>query len=107
MVGFQGSVMTASKNGCNSEPGPAKATLNFNVAEIRYLKQSWEMACSTMDVGCELVARLLNDNRTRFRELIESHSGEILGASNITADDVKKIRRARAVGAGVVLFFNQ
>ncbi|KAK6049551.1 hypothetical protein COOONC_12944 [Cooperia oncophora] len=100
--------MTATKKGCSNEPGPAKATpLNFNTDEIRYLKQSWEMATSTMDIGCELVARLLNDNRTRFRELIESHSGEILGAANITAEDVRKIRRARAVGGGVVIFFNQ
>ncbi|VDL71111.1 unnamed protein product [Nippostrongylus brasiliensis] len=60
-----------------------------------------------MDIGCELVARLLNDNRTRFRALIESHSGDVLGSANFSAEDVKKFRRARAVGHGVVVFFNQ
>ncbi|KAK5972183.1 hypothetical protein GCK32_017163 [Trichostrongylus colubriformis] len=99
--------MTPTKNGCSSEPGPAKAALSFTSAEIRYLKQSWETASSTMDIGCELVARLLNDNRTRFRALIETHSGDVLGSANFTAEDVKKYRRARAVGAGVVTFFNQ
>ncbi|XGW31551.1 hypothetical protein V3C99_010034, partial [Haemonchus contortus] len=64
-------------------------------------------ATSTMDIGCELVARLLNDNRTRFRALIETHSGDLLGSANFSAEDVKKIRRARAVGNGVAVFFNQ
>ncbi|XGW31549.1 hypothetical protein V3C99_010034 [Haemonchus contortus] len=99
--------MTATKEGCNNDPGTAKFGLNFNAGEIRYLKQSWEMATSTMDIGCELVARLLNDNRTRFRALIETHSGDLLGSANFSAEDVKKIRRARAVGNGVAVFFNQ
>ncbi|VDP05958.1 unnamed protein product [Heligmosomoides polygyrus] len=64
-------------------------------------------ASSNIDVGCELVARLLNDSRTRFRALIESHSGDMLGSEIFTAESVKKIRRARSVGEGVVAFFSQ
>uniref|UniRef100_A0A1I7W801 GLOBIN domain-containing protein n=1 Tax=Heterorhabditis bacteriophora TaxID=37862 RepID=A0A1I7W801_HETBA len=82
-------------------------TFNISSQEIQYLKYSWERASSASDIGCELVARLLNDNRTRFRALIESHSGHLLGSSNFTADDVKKFKRARAVASGVVMFFNQ
>ncbi|EYC45052.1 hypothetical protein Y032_0441g1525 [Ancylostoma ceylanicum] len=92
---------------CSSDPGPARSTLNITPFEIRYLKYSWEKASSTMDIGCELVARLLNDNRTRFRALIESHSGDLLGSANFAAEDVKKFRRARSVAHGVVMFFNQ
>ncbi|VDM66011.1 unnamed protein product [Strongylus vulgaris] len=92
---------------CNNEPGPAKNNLNITPYEIRYLKYSWEKASSAADIGCELVARLLNDNRTRFRALIESHSGDVLGSANLAADDVKKFRRARSVAHGVVMFFNQ
>ncbi|ETN80722.1 hypothetical protein NECAME_09004 [Necator americanus] len=72
-----------------------------------YTQQIFSRASSSVDVGCELVARLLNDNRTRFRALIESHSGDLLGSANFSAEDVKKFRRARSVAHGVVVFFNQ
>ncbi|WKY04283.1 hypothetical protein Q1695_005348 [Nippostrongylus brasiliensis] len=97
----------ALTNCCNNEPSTAKPQLILTPHDIRYLKYSWELASSNMDIGCELVARLLNDNRTRFRALIESHSGDVLGSANFSAEDVKKFRRARAVGHGVVVFFNQ
>ncbi|CAJ0602789.1 unnamed protein product [Cylicocyclus nassatus] len=92
---------------CNTEPSSAKNALNFTPHEIRYLKFSWEKASTAVDIGCELVARLLNDNRTRFRALIESHSGDLLGSADFSAEDVKKYRRARIVANGVVMFFNQ
>ncbi|KAE9413731.1 hypothetical protein Angca_001782, partial [Angiostrongylus cantonensis] len=64
-------------------------------------------ANNATDVGCELVAGLLNDNRTRFRALIESHSNDWLGSATFTAEDVKKFKRAHSVANGVVMFFNQ
>ncbi|KAJ1363824.1 hypothetical protein KIN20_023769 [Parelaphostrongylus tenuis] len=97
MVGKEQNIdVPASKNG-----------LSLTSIEIRYLRYSWEKANSVADIGCEVVAGLLNDNRTRFRALIESHSNNWLGAATFTAEDVKKFQRAYTVAKGVSMFFNK
>ncbi|CAD6194518.1 unnamed protein product [Caenorhabditis auriculariae] len=82
-------------------------SMNLTAAERQHICRSWEKASSQADIGCELVARLLNDNRTRFRALLECKSGNLLGSGNYTPEDVNKMARARSVASGVNTFFNK
>ncbi|KJH49488.1 hypothetical protein DICVIV_04367 [Dictyocaulus viviparus] len=99
------------------EPEASQNTVIITPSEKRYLKLSWEKipyllnkcfrASNAVDIGCELVAALLNDNRTRFRAFIQSHTNDVLGTATFTAEDVRKYERALAVANGVVVFFNK
>ncbi|EFO89531.1 hypothetical protein CRE_19598 [Caenorhabditis remanei] len=104
-------------------PSVGPKTINLSIAERQCICASWEKASTQSDIGCELVARLLNDNRTRFRALLgtdypllllfqfftlsECKSGSFLGSGNYTTEDVNGMKRARSVADGVNCFFNK
>ncbi|CAI5448675.1 unnamed protein product [Caenorhabditis angaria] len=81
--------------------------MSLTMVERQVICATWEKASSQCDIGCELVARLLNDNRTRFRALLECKSGNFLGATTYTVEDVNEMKRARNVADGVNCFFNK
>lgn len=61
----------------------------------------------TTDVGAELVIRLLNDKRSLFKSLLESHTGHI-DIERFTVEIVNRdLKRAKEVGQGVVRFFTK
>lgn len=84
---------------------PRTASL-LSPQEITCICDTWAKATTNSDIGSELVARLLNDNRTRFRALFEQKSGSYLGSGNYTPKEVMANRRAKAVADGVNNFFN-
>ncbi|PIC33975.1 hypothetical protein B9Z55_013763 [Caenorhabditis nigoni] len=88
-------------------PSVGPRSINLSIAERQAICASWEKASTQSDIGCELVARLLNDNRTRFRALLECKSGSFLGSGNYTTEDVNGMNRARSVADGVNCFFNK
>lgn len=64
-------------------------------------------AMETTDVGAELVIRLLNDKRSLFKSLLESHTGHI-DIERFTVEIVNRdLKRAKEVGQGVVRFFTK
>uniref|UniRef100_A0A1I7V0D8 GLOBIN domain-containing protein n=1 Tax=Caenorhabditis tropicalis TaxID=1561998 RepID=A0A1I7V0D8_9PELO len=88
-------------------PSAGPRSINLSISERQCICASWEKASNQSDIGCELVARLLNDNRTRFRALLECKSGGYLGSGNYTTEDVNGMKRARSVADGVNCFFNK
>nr|CDJ95923.1 Hypothetical protein CBG05824 [Haemonchus contortus] len=82
-------------------------TLSLTADEAVFLQASWQRAIATTDVGAELVIRLLNDKRSLFKSLLESHTGHI-DIKKFTVDVVNRdLKRAKEVGQGVVRFFTK
>ncbi|KAK6033386.1 hypothetical protein OSTOST_00386 [Ostertagia ostertagi] len=82
-------------------------TLTLTSDEAVFLQASWHRAIATTDVGAELVIRLLNDKRSLFKSLLESHTGHI-DVKKFTVDVVNRdLKRAKEVGQGVVRFFTK
>ncbi|KAK5980032.1 hypothetical protein GCK32_000133 [Trichostrongylus colubriformis] len=82
-------------------------TLTLTADEAIFLQASWHRAIATTDVGAELVIRLLNDKRSLFKSLLESHTGHI-EVKRFTVDVVNRdLKRAKEVGQGVVRFFTK
>ncbi|VDL69494.1 unnamed protein product [Nippostrongylus brasiliensis] len=75
--------------------------------EAIFLQASWQRAVATVDVGAELIIRLLNDKRSLFKSLLESHTGYIT-IEKFTVEIVnRELKRGREVGQGVVRFFTK
>ncbi|VDP23477.1 unnamed protein product [Heligmosomoides polygyrus] len=82
-------------------------TLVLTSDEAVFLQASWNRAMETTDVGAELVIRLLNDKRSLFKSLLESHTGHI-DIERFTVEIVNRdLKRAKEVGQGVVRFFTK
>lgn len=65
-------------------------------------------AIATIDVGAEVIIRLLNDKRSLFKSLLESHAGHIDHHEKFTVEVVNRdLKRAKEVGQGVVRFFTK
>ncbi|VDK57529.1 unnamed protein product [Cylicostephanus goldi] len=83
-------------------------TIVLTADEAVFLQASWQRALATIDVGAEVIIRLLNDKRSLFKSLLESHAGHINYCGNFTVEVVNRdLRRAREVGQGVVKFFTK
>ncbi|VDM79955.1 unnamed protein product [Strongylus vulgaris] len=83
-------------------------TIVLTADEAVFLQASWQRAVATIDVGAEVIIRLLNDKRSLFKSLLESHAGHINYSGNFTVEVVNRdLRRAKEVGQGVVQFFTK
>ncbi|RCN53680.1 hypothetical protein ANCCAN_00174 [Ancylostoma caninum] len=83
-------------------------TLALTADEAVFLQASWHRAIATIDVGAEVIIRLLNDKRSLFKSLLESHAGHIDHCEKFTVEVVNRdLKRAKEVGQGVVRFFTK
>ncbi|ETN87245.1 hypothetical protein NECAME_00104 [Necator americanus] len=82
--------------------------LTLTADEAVFLQASWHRAVATIDVGAEVIIRLLNDKRSLFKSLLESHAGHIDHCEKLTVEIVNRdLKRAKEVGEGVVRFFTK
>ncbi|KAK6766183.1 hypothetical protein RB195_025842 [Necator americanus] len=70
--------------------------LTLTADEAVFLQASWHRAVATIDVGAEVIIRLLNDKRSLFKSLLESHAGHIDHCEKLTVEIVNRdLKRAK------------
>lgn len=104
-----------SSGNCSSDSNDPENVIHVNDSlfsedEVHVLLHSWRRAVTRSDIGADLVARLLNDNRSLFKSLLATRNEKEAQCDEkcFTTEIIRngQHRRACAVADGVNKFFS-